>query len=182
MPQQGQQEPEEEECGWCKFMKAGPCRKVFEVRETLTVRVTASTHAARCESDSHPYQVRHGVCALSAAAGVGGRQSWQACVDSVKDLIDNSSGNTAVAEHCAAVVSACVCNQHVCVGCVFLAWPHQTMHVAHGALRDTLQWQSTARSSCECLCLGLQCRHVRSPSMRQCVFPVLLAINMSACE
>jgi hypothetical protein len=22
----------EEECGWCKFMKAGPCRTVFEVR------------------------------------------------------------------------------------------------------------------------------------------------------
>jgi hypothetical protein len=24
----------EEECGWCKFMKAGPCRKVFEVRRS----------------------------------------------------------------------------------------------------------------------------------------------------
>lgn len=66
--QQGKEE-EEEECGWCKFMKAGPCRTVFEVRGHRHLPCQAALTSFPAGSAATPAAATHsGHAAASSTA------------------------------------------------------------------------------------------------------------------
>lgn len=124
-----------EECAWCKFMKGGPCRAVFEVSfcswpagMPCTTARSHTCHASNvafgARTESRPCSVTCGApclqlfCKLLSTRsfhqlvwtfGVACLQTWQSCVDSVADgpegAADEETRKQAV-EKCSAVVSS----------------------------------------------------------------------------